>query len=78
MVDQLEPTKPISGSGYTKAHALPKHLPDAIDRFHGARRLHELFGPMFCQAFMAVKGAEWDAYQDVVSSWEREYLLLNV
>ena len=29
-------------------------------------------------AFVAIKGSEWDAYQNVVSSWEREYLLLNV
>jgi len=78
MVDEIAPTKPITGSGYTKAHALPKHLPDAIDRFNRASRIHELLGPRFCTAFAAVKMAEWDAYQDVVSSWEREYLLLNV
>ncbi len=78
MIEKVEPTKPITGSGYTKAHALPKHLPDAIERFQHARRLHDVLGDMFCKAFAAVKGAEWDAYQDVISSWEREFLLLNV
>ena len=78
MIDQLEPTKPISGSGYTKAHALPKHMPDAIERLQKAHRLHDVLGKLFCDAFVAIKGSEWDAYQNVVSSWEREYLLLNV
>lgn len=78
MVERIEPTKPITGSGYTRAHALPKHLPDAVEKFQHAKRLHEMLGPMFGQAYAAVKAAEWDAYQDVISSWEREYLLLNV
>ncbi len=78
MIDQIEPTKPIAGSGYTKAHALPKHLPDAIERLQKAHRLHDILGERFCEAFVAIKGSEWDAYQNVVSSWEREYLLLNV
>lgn len=78
MIDRHDPSKPISGSGYTKAHALPKHLPDAIEKFQQSKRLHDLFGETFCSAFAAVKWAEWDAYQDVISSWEREFLLLNV
>jgi glutamine synthetase len=40
--------------------------------------LRELLGEDFVQALTAVKEAEWEAYQRVVSSWEREYLLLNV
>lgn len=78
MVDKIEPTKAITGSGYTKAHALPRHMPDAIERFKKATRLHDLLGTLFCEAYTAVKLKEWDAYQDVISSWEREYLLLNV
>jgi glutamine synthetase len=30
------------------------------------------------QALTAVKQHEYDAYQRVISSWEREFLLLNV
>lgn len=78
MIDRIEPTRQITGSGYTKAHALPKHLPDAIEKFQHARRLYDLLGPLFCEAFCAIKRAEWTAYQDVISSWEREFLLLNV
>ncbi|GEO80480.1 glutamine synthetase family protein [Pararhodospirillum oryzae] len=78
MVEELEPSAPITGSAYTRAHNLPRHLPDAIERFGRARQLHDLLGQDFVRVLMSVKWAEWDAYQHVVSSWEREYLLLNV
>jgi glutamine synthetase len=78
MVEEIEPSNPITGSAYTRAHNLPRHLPDAIDRFGRAKPLHDLFGHDFVKVFTSVKWAEWDAYQHVVSSWEREFLLLNV
>ncbi|MEW5728173.1 MAG: glutamine synthetase family protein [Pseudomonadota bacterium] len=76
--NKVDPGEPINGSGYTRAHSLPRHLPDALEKLKGARAIRELLGEDFCDAFMAVKEAEWDAYQRVVSSWEREFLLLNV
>jgi glutamine synthetase len=78
IVEKLDPGKPIEGSGYTRAHSLPRHLPDALAKFSAARPLRDLLGEDFVEALTAVKEAEWDAYQRVVSSWEREYLLLNV
>ncbi len=75
---KLDPGSPVDGSGYTRAHSLPRHLPDALEKLKAAKALRELLGEAFCEAYMAVKEAEWDAYQRVVSSWEREYLLLNV
>ncbi|MBK1664628.1 glutamine synthetase [Rhodospirillum rubrum] len=78
MIEKIEPTAPITGSAYTRAHNLPRHLPDAIERFERARPLHELLNADFVRVYASVKWAEWDAYQHVISSWEREYLLLNV
>jgi glutamine synthetase len=78
IIEKLDPGKPIEGSGYTRAHSLPRHLPDALSKFSAARPLREILGEDFVEAMTAVKEAEWDAYQRVVSSWEREYLLLNV
>ncbi len=78
MIEKIEPVKPITGSGYDRAHGLPRHLPGAIAKFASARALHELLGEQFAKALIAVKETEWNAYQRVVSSWEREYLLLNV
>jgi len=78
MVEQQEPSRPIKGSAYSRAHALPRHLPDAIERFSRARAVQDLLGEDFARVLISVKWAEWDAYQHVVSSWEREFLLLNV
>ncbi|MDA8231498.1 MAG: glutamine synthetase family protein [Magnetospirillum sp.] len=78
MMQKIDPGEPIAGSGYTRAHSLPRHLPDALEKLKAAKPVRELLGDDFCNAYMAVKETEWDAYQRVVSSWEREYLLLNV
>ncbi|MBX9633359.1 MAG: glutamine synthetase family protein [Magnetospirillum sp.] len=78
MMNKIDPGEPITGSGYSRAHSLPWHMHDALEKLKGARSVREVLGEDFCEAYMAVKEAEWNAYQRVVSSWEREYLLLNV
>jgi glutamine synthetase len=78
VAEDIDPGKPIEGSGYTRAHSLPRQLPDAIQKLSQTRALREILGEDFVLALSAVKEAEWEAYQRVVSSWEREYLLLNV
>jgi len=37
-----------------------------------------VLGPSFVRAYKAVKSHEFEAFNKVISSWEREYLLLNV
>ncbi|MDX1711037.1 MAG: glutamine synthetase family protein [Rhodovibrionaceae bacterium] len=76
--EKLEPTKPIEGSGYRLAHTLPRTLYDALYRLNGSKPLKQVLGEDFVDALTAVKNAELDAYQAVISSWEREHLLLNV
>jgi len=38
----------------------------------------DVLGDRFVAALNEVKNMEYDAYQQVISSWERENLLLNV
>jgi glutamine synthetase len=78
MVEELEPTRPIEGSAYRLAQTLPRHLPDALQKLAQSRPLREVLGEDFVSALIAVKEAEHAAYQSVISSWEREHLLLNV
>jgi len=78
MINKTDPGEPLSGSGYSRAHSLPWHMHDALEKLKGARSVREVLGEDFCDAYMAVKEEEWTAYQRVVSSWEREFLLLNV
>lgn len=76
--EELEPTKPVEGSGYRLAHTLPRTLYDALYRFNRSGGLKQVLGQDFVQVLSGVKDAELDAYQRVISSWEREHLLLNV
>lgn len=78
MKEKLKPRQPIPGNAYRLARTLPRTLYDALERFNGTRALKPIFGAIFIEAVTLVKGAELDAYQLVISSWEREHLLLNV
>lgn len=78
MVEELEPSDPVVGSAYDMAHTLPRHLFDAMQKLNRSRPLRQVLGERFVQALTAVKQHEYDAYQRVISSWEREFLLLNV
>ena len=78
IIEEIEPTAPIVGSGYDRAHSLPRHIHEALAKFQRCKPLKDLLGEEFSAAVLAVKEAEWDAYQTVISAWEREHLLLNV
>jgi glutamine synthetase len=78
MVEKLKPTKQIVGSAYRLAHTLPRTLYDALHKFNSCRPIRPILGERFIRAVNAVKKTELDAYQRVISSWEREHLLLNV
>ena len=78
MTGRLKPSKPQVGSAYRLAHTLPRTLHDALYRFTRTKVLKEVLGEEFVTAVATVKNAELDAYQEVISSWEREHLLLNV
>lgn len=74
----LEPSDPVKGSAYRLAFSLPRHQSESLAKFNGCKPLREVFGERFIEAFTCVKEAEYQAYNRVISSWERENLLLNV
>jgi glutamine synthetase len=79
MVQNLSPTKPMEGNAYeSMRYQLPRHLLDAIQRFRASQDLRELLGEGFVDLYSDVKASEHDAYQQVISPWERQHLLLNV
>ncbi len=78
VVEKLKPTKQIEGSAYLLKHSLPRTLYDALARFAGCRAIRPILGERFVRAVIGVKRTELEAYQRVISSWEREHLLLNV
>ena len=53
-------------------------MPEALRKLQQSGPLKEVLGEHFVEVLLAVKQTEHDAYQQVISSWEREHLLLNV
>ncbi len=76
--EKLEPTKPIDGDAYRLAFTLPRHQQDALYKMNHSRPLKDILGDRFVKLMTEVKMHEFDLYQQVISSWERENLLLNV
>jgi glutamine synthetase len=78
MEQQLSPSEPLSGSAYEKPHQLPRHLDDAVETLMACKPLVDLLGDHFIQTYAAVKAVEYREYFDVISPWERRFLLLHV
>ncbi|HBK45017.1 MAG TPA: glutamine synthetase [Xanthomonadaceae bacterium] len=78
MREKLKPTEPITGSGKEEGYDLPRSLGEALDELEACEPLHELLGPRFVRAYISVKRKEYETFFRVISSWEREFLLLNV
>ena len=74
----LEPSKQATGNAYNHARTLPKTLEEALERFTACKPVRKLLGEPFCRAFTCIKEAELEAFQGVISSWERDHLLLKV
>ncbi len=78
MVEGLKPTEPVVGSAYELPFALPLTLADSLAMLRGCKPLVDVFGERFIAAYGAVKENEHETFLRVISSWEREHLLLNV
>jgi glutamine synthetase len=78
MIEKLEPSKPLSGSAYELPFSLPFALQESLTSLRESQPMIDTLGEHFVIAYTAVKDGELNHYHKVVSSWEREFLLLNV
>ncbi len=78
IMEKLQPTEPMTGSAQAKGFGLPRSLEDSLLALRGSTVLRELLGERFVQCYTAIKYKEYQTYFRVISSWEREFLLLNV
>jgi glutamine synthetase len=78
MVEGLMVTDPVTGSANEEDIALPRGLLEAVALFEECEELVEIFGQRFVSTYRAIKQAEFETFMQVISPWEREYLLLNV
>ena len=61
-----------------KEVALPKNMEESLFLFENDEDINYIFDEKFIRTISAIRRVEYQAYLSVVSSWEREYLLLNV
>jgi len=78
MVEKVMPDEPIRTSAYQRPVTLPSYLPDSINQMSKSEPINKTLGELFVKVLTTVKSEEHAAYQSVISSWEREHLLLNV
>ncbi|RZZ86862.1 glutamine synthetase family protein [Pseudoxanthomonas winnipegensis] len=76
--EKLQPTRPLASSAQDIGFELPRSLGEALDELEGCAPLRALLGERFVRAYISVKRKEYETFFRVISSWEREFLLLNV
>jgi len=76
--EQLKPTEPLSSSAQDVGFELPRSLGEALDNLETCKPLQDMLGKRFVRAYISVKRKEYETFFRVISSWEREFLLLNV
>jgi glutamine synthetase len=76
--EQVEPSAQATGNAYNHPRTLPRTLDDALQRMIACTSVRNLLGEAFFSAFVRIKEAELEAFQGVISSWERDHLLLKV
>ncbi|OLP55197.1 glutamine synthetase [Rhizobium rhizosphaerae] len=78
MVRQLEPTAPSDDTVNDKTIDLPRGLLEAISALESEPDLAEVFSAEFIAIYCGIKRGEFETFMQVISPWEREFLLLNV
>jgi len=75
---QIEPTAPTEDSANEGSIDLPRGLLEAIALLENEPAFEEVFGSEFIGLYCGVKRGEFETFMQVISPWEREFLLLNV
>jgi len=78
MIKKIECDAPIVTTANEDQIDLPRGLLEAVDLFESDEDLREMLGNAFVSTYAAIKKAEFETFMEVISPWEREYLLLNV
>jgi len=76
--NRVEPSPPETGNAYRLPFALPRTLNESLELLEGNEQMRGLLGERFVQVYAAIKREEQERFFEVISPWEREFLLLNV
>jgi glutamine synthetase len=78
MIEKLTPTDPLEGSAYQLPGTLSRDPAASLETLRGSKAIRGILGEAFIDIYCEIKRIEHDTYFQVISPWEREYLLLNV
>ena len=78
IVKGIAPDAPVLTTANEAEIDLPRGLLEAVDLFEEDEDLRAMLGSSFIATFAAIKRAEFETFMEVISPWEREFLLLNV
>ncbi|GGA21242.1 glutamine synthetase family protein [Neptunicoccus cionae] len=76
--NKLEPRIAASGEAYDADRDIPPTMYEALTLLSENEELADMMGPEFTAVYTAAKNKEYDEFQEVISPWEREHLLMNV
>jgi glutamine synthetase len=78
LVNKLPAEDPVLTTANEDEIDLPRGLLEAVDLFENDTDLRAILGDAFVSTYAAIKKAEFETFMEVISPWEREFLLLNV
>jgi glutamine synthetase len=78
MRNKIKPDEPVGTTVNEDEIELPRGLIEAATLFEDDPDLRQILGGAFVTTYAAIKRAEFETFMEVISPWEREYLLLNV
>ncbi len=79
MKNNLKPNPETKDSAFKDKNSnLPKNMDESLTLFENDEDIKSIFNEKFVRSIAAIRRVEYQAYLSVISSWEREYLLLNV
>jgi glutamine synthetase len=79
MQKKMVPTEPHQGTANEDSVVqVVRTLEEGLRHLQESPEVGEIFGDLFLRAYSAVKRQEFEEFNRVISSWEREHLLLQV
>ncbi|WP_430691588.1 glutamine synthetase family protein [Mesorhizobium vachelliae] len=78
MNNKIKAEPPVLTTANADEIDLPRGLLEAVGLFEDDKELGAILGTSFAATYTAIKRAEFETFMEVISPWEREYLLLNV
>jgi glutamine synthetase len=78
MKHKIQPSVAFEGNAYEEDVELPRTLEEALRGLQEDQDIIDILGEKFIQLYTSIKLVEFEEFNRVISSWEREHLLLNV